>query len=401
MMSSPKRFDVLLAACVLSTGLVGLPSAPLAAQATAAPAAAAPARQSGTVKSMDGQTLVVTTKNGDMTVPVAPDALVLQLAPGVSDLKAGTPIKLSDIVVGDRVLTGKAGDAATASRIIVIKSGAIAARNAEEQADWQKRGFSGLVKAVDGNTLTVVAGAKTVKVETTPKTEFRRYASDSIKFQDSKPGTLADIHAGDQLSARGDKSADGSTIEAAEVVTGTFANLSGLLTAVDPAAGTVSFKDLTTKKPVTVSISANAELHKLPPERAAMFARMANPGAAGAGAAAGGGSQGAPGGGSGRPAGGGTAGGYGSGGYGGGAGGARSAGMDLSRMLSRLPTETIADLKPGDAVMLVASPSAGASSYTAITLLSGVDALLTAAPGAQPVTLSPWSLGVPEAGGPQ
>jgi hypothetical protein len=57
----------------------------------------------------------------------------------------------------------------------------------------------------------------------------------------------------------------------------------------------------------------------------------------------------------------------------------------------------VGDLKKGDAVMIVASPSAGG--YTAITLLSGVDALLTAPPGAAPITLAPWSLGVPDAGG--
>jgi hypothetical protein len=66
--------------------------------------------------------------------------------------------------------------------------------------------------------------------------------------------------------------------------------------------------------------------------------------------------------------------------------------MDLSRMLARLPTETPADLKQGDAVMIVASNNGAAGRPTAITLLSGVEQILAASPSGE-TTLSPWSLG--------
>jgi hypothetical protein len=343
------------------------------------------ARQTGTVKSNDGKTLVVTKADGTTaTVPVAGDATVEQLAPGVTDLKTAVPVKLSDIVPGDKVITGKAGDSDTASRVIVIKSSDIAARNQAEQQDWQKRGTSGLVKTVDGSNITLTVGAKIVTVSTTPKTVFRRYAGDSVKFQDATAGSLADIHAGDQLSVRGDKSPDGSSVTAEEVVAGTFSNLSGLLTAVDPSSGTITFKDLTTKKPVTVKITANSDVRTLPAQFAAGFA---NRGAGGAGTPGSGQGGGQPGGGA--PAGAAP----------GGAGRSRGgAGMDLSRMLPRLPKETIAELHPKDAVMVVASPS-GADTYTAITVLSGVETLLTAPAGAAPITLSPWSIGAPGGGG--
>jgi hypothetical protein len=349
---------------------------------------------------------VVTAAGAQVNVPLTSDAAVLRLEPGQTSLAAAQPAKLSDIAVGDKVIVGKNGDTTTASRVIVMKSGDIAARNAAEQADWQKRGTGGIIKSVAGDTLTISSGAKTITITTTPKTVFRRYAADSVKFQDAKPGTLAEIHPGDQLSVRGDKSPDGSSITAEEVVTGTFANLSGVLTAVDPAAGTVSFKDLTTKKSVTVKITANSDVRKLPPE---MAARFGGGGVSGGGAA---GNRGAAGAAGGPPAGGPPAGGY--GGYGGGGGqapggpggpggaagaGRARAGMDLSRMLSRLPTETVAELKPKDAVMIVASPGA-TDSFTAITLLSGVEALLTAPAGQQPITLSPWNIGgAPEGGG--
>ena len=72
----------------------------------------------------------------------------------------------------------------------------------------------------------------------------------------------------------------------------------------------------------------------------------------------------------------------------------RSAGSDLSQMLSRLPTETLAGLKVGDAVMIVAtSPSADTETPMAVTLLTGVDSILRASPTGQTMTLSPWSLG--------
>jgi hypothetical protein len=74
--------------------------------------------------------------------------------------------------------------------------------------------------------------------------------------------------------------------------------------------------------------------------------------------------------------------------------GARRAGMDLSQMLSRLPTENIAGLKPGDAVMIVATSPAGQSSQSsAVTLLAGVEPILTAAPTGEGMTLTPWSVG--------
>jgi hypothetical protein len=66
-------------------------------------------------------------------------------------------------------------------------------------------------------------------------------------------------------------------------------------------------------------------------------------------------------------------------------------------MLSRLPTETLAELKPGQAVMIVATQD-GSANPTAITLLSGVEAILSATPaGQQPITLSPWNIGGGEA----
>jgi co-chaperonin GroES (HSP10) len=347
--------------------------------------APAPARQIGTVKSVGGDSLTLTTDAGQaVVVSVADGARILQLAPGSTDLKTAQTIALADIAVGDRVLvSGKTGDGAgfAASRVILMKSSDIAQKHEAEQGDWQKRGTGGIVNSVDSGSgaVTVSVGAKKLIVNTSSRTKFRRYAGDSVKFEDAQPGTLAQIQAGDQLRVRGAKSDDGSSIQAEEVVSGSFKNVAGLISSIDAAKGTVTLKDLATKKTVTVQITDNSNLKALPPQAAARFAARAKGAASGAGGESHAASQ--PGG---SPAG----------------GTGQSAGTDLSQLVSRLPNQTVADLKTGDAVMIVASqPDSASSTVTCVTLLSGVEPILAATPSGGPaLTLSPWSLGGGDAG---
>ena len=109
-----------------------------------------------------------------------------------------------------------------------------------------------------------------------------------MRFEDAVKSDLASIQPGDQLRVRGTRSPDGTSIAADAIVAGTFKNYSGLLTAVDATAGTVTLKDLTTKKVVTVAVTPSSDVRRLPPTAAqAIAARMrggAN-GCCGAGAA--------------------------------------------------------------------------------------------------------------------
>ena len=71
-------------------------------------------------------------------------------------------------------------------------------------------------------------------------------------------------------------------------------------------------------------------------------------------------------------------------------------------MLARMPAVSISELNKGDAVMLVATQGSAGSGPTAITLLAGVEPILTAAPAgmnAAATVLSPWNLGQGGAGG--
>ena len=176
------------------------------APAQAPAAAPAAARQLGTVTAVSGNSLTLKTDAGQVvTVSVADGTRILQLAPGSTDLKAAQAIALTNIAAGDRVLVnGKGGDDAStfaASRVILMKSTDIAQKHEAEQADWQKRGSGGIVNAVDAGsgTVTIAVGARKVAVTTSGTTQYRRYAGDSVKFEDAKPGTLAQIQPGDQL----------------------------------------------------------------------------------------------------------------------------------------------------------------------------------------------------------
>jgi hypothetical protein len=374
----------------LMTPLPGGVGFSVIAAAQAAPAAApAAGPKLGTVTAVTPTSITIKTDAGPtVTISVPDGAKVQQLAVGSTDLKTATPSQMSEVAVGDRVLAavkpGDTADSFVASRVVLMKSGDIAQKNAADQADWRRNGTGGIVSAVDpSGAITVTVGAKKVTVTTSAKTDFRRFTGDSVKFQDAKSGTFSQITVGDQIQARGTKSADGATVDAAQVVSGSFKNLSGVIANLDATGGKVTIKDLATKKTYNVTVTANSDIRALPPQMAQMFASRS---AAGAGA----GASSAP---AGPPAGGGGAG---APGGPGGPGGARrpgGGGGDLASMITRLPTAKLADLKNGAAVMIVASePTPGAINVTAVTLLTGVEPILTANPNGG-MNLSGWSMG--------
>src|SRR5271165_6275665 len=272
---------------------------------TAPQSASTQAKAVGEIKSVGGGTLVLSTDDGKSLSVSLPDGVrVVRIAPGATDLKNATPITRQDLQVGDRVLVrGKASDDAkslAAAAVIVMKQSDVAAKQQQEREDWQKRGIGGLVSAVDpaAGTVTISAttlsGAKSVLIETNKKTVVRRYAPNSIKFDDAKASKLADINPGDQLRARGTKNEDGTQFAAEEIVSGRFRNIAGTVTAVNSADSSLTVMDLLTKQSVTVKIAPDSQLRKLPQpmaQRIAMRLKGQTPDgapAAGGGAPAGG-----------------------------------------------------------------------------------------------------------------
>jgi len=378
------------------------------AQAGQQPSSQTPAaaRPVGTIKSISGTAITLTTDAGsDVTVQVQDGTKLVRIAPGQKDLKEATPIQLSDVQPGDRILVrGKLaedGKSVVAASVIAMKKADIAEKQSRDREEWQKHGFGGLVNSVDaaGNTISVAlpsAGEKkSVAVHLSKDTILRRYASDSVKFDDAKPASLDRIKPGDQLRARGTRSADGSELTADEIVSGTFRNIAGTISALDASAGTITVQDLVSKRSITVRITAESQLRKLPAPMAQRIATRLKgtstegtssaPTPSGAGSTANAGQTAKP---SGPPSGSAESGGSGGMGRSGGGGTA-----DLQQTISRMPAAMLADLQKGDAVMVVATEGGANGVSTAITLLGGVEPILEASPKSNPSTiLSPWSL---------
>jgi hypothetical protein len=350
--------------------------------------AQAPARFVDTITATSGNSITVKTDAGDSKqVAVPATAVIKRLEPGQKDLTAAATIQLTDLATGDRVLVKLDPSSATpqALQIVAMKKTDIAQKQQQEQEEWQRNGIGGLVKSVDTAagvvTLTTGAGptAKTVTVHIGKDAVLKRYASTSVRFADAQPAPLDAIHAGDQFQVLGQKNADGTEITAAQVVSGSFKNVSGLVTAVDTGASTLTVKDLATKKSVTVHITPDADMRRLPDMMAKMIAARLKGGAP----AAGGASVSA------RQQGGAAQGGNGQNG-GMGAGQGRRTGGGLSQALDRAPAVQLGDLKKGDAVMLVSTE--GTDNVTAIKLLAGVEPLLES-PDASRNLLANWSMG--------
>jgi len=363
----------------------GAPSMPAqAAQQTAT------ARPVGTIKSISGNSISLNTDTGtDVNIVIQGSARLVRVAPGQKDLKDASPIQLQDLQVGDRLLVrGKLADdgkSVLAASVIVMKKTDIAEKQVHEREEWQRHGVGGLVNSVNASagaiaiTTNALGPNEDVVIHISKDTILRRYAPDSAKFDDAKPGPLSEIVAGDQLRARGTRSADGKELSADEIVSGSFRDIAGPITAMDPGASTISVQDLLSKKTITLKVTADSQLRKLTPpmaQRIAMRLKGApadtpsNSSASTPAAPSGDGAQ-----------------------RSGPAGGRAGGGGDLQQVIGRMPQSSLADLQKGDAVMIVATLGAPESKSTVITLLGGVEPILEASPknGASTL-LSPWSL---------
>ena len=366
----------------------------------------------GAIKSVQPDSITISAESGgEVTAKLAGSTKILRVPPGEKDLKNATALQPQDLQPGDRVLVrGQAApDAHTIATlaVIVMKQADVAAERQREREDWQKRGVDGLVTKVDAAASTVIISSgglgtkQDIAVHITKDTTLRRYVPGSTKFEDAKPAPLDQIKVGDQLRARGARSPDGGELTAEETVSGTFRNIAGLITAIDPASDAVTVQDRIAKGAVVVKISSDSQVKKLPAEMAqriamrlkssasangdnrtssAQNASAQNPPSPGAeprrwtqsqdSRGPGGGWRSGPGGGSGG-----------------------NGPPDFQRILSRLPNSKLADLEKGEVVMILSTEGADSSTVTAITLLSGVEPILTAAPSRAAYSLlSPWTL---------
>ena len=364
--------------------------------------APAQTRITGTVTAVnagDKQVTVTSDKGQAVTLTTNDRSFVLRMPPGETDIKKAQKIPLTDLAAGDRLVAAGQMSAdqksMEAHTILIMTKSDIAEIHQKEQEDWQKRGTTGIASSVDpaAQVLTMKVGQKEVAVHPGPKTEFLRYALDSAKLSDAKAGKFADIKPGDEVHVLGNKEGDGSTIAAEKIVSGSFKQIAATISSIDASAGTLTVKDLATKKNVTIKVTPETTMRKLPEMMASMLARRYG---AGRGQGDGGGFAGR---GAGRGAGGGdNAGMYRPGGGQGGPGGpggpgGRGGRGDIKTMLDGLPAVPLAGLKNGDAIMITTTEGTDAGHVTAIMLLAGVEPLLTASPTATRDIMSGWNLG--------
>jgi hypothetical protein len=372
--------------CVLTLG-----GCPLSSRGQESSPASA-AKSVGTIKSITGRTITLTTDTGsELAVFVQDGARLLRVEPGQKDLKDAAALDLQDLQPGDRILvrgkTADDGKSLLAVSLIAMKKLDIAQKKAREREGWQKHGVGGLVSAVDPviGTITITTTAlgvnKTMAIHSSKDTVLRRYSPTSVKFDDAKVAPITQIRVGDQLRARGKLSGDGSELTAEEVVSGSFWNIAGTIASIDPSASAITVVDLASKRPVAIRITTESQLRKLDAPVAQRIAARLKGTASEASSVSGG----APG--NGRPS------------------AAKNTGepasaahrdsqqgpSDLQQVISRTPPASLNDLNKGDAVMIVATPGTQQGEAIVITLLAGVEPILQASPKAQSI-LSPWSL---------
>ena len=112
-------------------------------------------------------------------------------------------------------------------------------------------------------TLTA-SGSKDVVIHAGQNTILRRYALGSVNFDEAKVAPITEIKLGDQLRARGTRSADGGEFTAEEIVSGSFRNIAGIVVGVNEGVGTLTLNDLATKKPVELKVTTESQMRKLP-----------------------------------------------------------------------------------------------------------------------------------------
>jgi len=287
----------------------------------------------GTVSSFnkDAKTLDVRPDNGaPVPVKLLGSTLVQRVAPGQTSLANATTIQPSDIATGDRVLVTVASNGSDAIRVVVISAADIAKRDDADREDWNKRGISGIVASKTGNQVLLQkiktpSGDAQPVITVSDKTRILRYSPDSVRFADAKISKLDEINAGDQIRARGMKSA-ATAVDAEEIVFGTFLTKAGSVTAVDAAATEVTVKELGSGKTIFIKLTPDSTIKQMP-----------------AAAADG---RGGP------------------------------AAGNLSQMIDRLPAGKIDDIKPGTSVVVSSTKGSEADKLTAIVIVANADQLI-------------------------
>ena len=362
----------------LSVALLGL--APAGAQGRQA---SAPKQQViGEITAVDPSARTVTVRpdaGEPVTLTTTEQTTYTRMPQGVTDLKLGERVTFAEVRVGDRVLApGVPAAGGPAARLILMARAGGGPGGGGREAG---RRLNGRVVSVDAAKKLIVVqargreGQERVTVDASSAARVLRYAPDSMRPADAVAGSLADVRAGENIRATGERSADGATFKAEEVLTGSFARFVGTVSGIDAQRNELVVKT-DDGASVRLSFGARSSLRRITPEfeqtlakqraeaeqrreqRRAERQQQGGQAQGEAGARREGG-RGRRGDGQGRGDGNGPR-------RGGGAGG-----NNFQQMFDTLPAVTLAELKKGDVVVVTVTPGADASRATVVSLVTG------------------------------
>lgn len=326
--------------------------------------------------------ITIRTEKGETVAAILYDRTeYLRIPPGETNLKNKQPITLADVSIGDRAMAwgrvAEDGKSVRTRQLVVISKVDLTRKRERERDEWNRRGVVGIISAVNPATKEIILNVRAEGVSRpltveagAPNLRFRRYAPDSIKFDDARPSSFDELKAGDVLRALGEKNAEATRLVPEEIVSGSFRMVGGSIVEINPGATEIKIKDSQTGQPLSVRIIKNSMMRRLPPEVVAMLAQRRGPQPAN-----GPNSSTTP-----TPAPAATA----PGAAQAGAAQARAGGNDIQEILERLPPISLSDLKTGDMVLVSSTTGAEPSRVTAIMLVAGVEVLLNNAAPRQP-----------------
>lgn len=336
----------------------------------------------GEVVSISTSDMVVKTKDAELRVILSGTTAYKRVSPEKPSITTAAAAAFSDIDVGDKVVVsgvfGEDKSRLPARTVYLMSKADIADKQRKDVERWTVRGISGKVSSINTATNQIavevrgLVGSSTVTITPKQSIVFKRYAPNSVKYAEAVASSIAEIKPGDMLRATGDRSADGLSFAADEIITGAFQTIAGTVKSVDVEKNEVVITNLQTNKDVTIALGTASVMKKFPEEMANRMAMMQGGGAPGAGGAPPNGGQ--------RPAPAGGQPGAGQPGAGGpmrGMGGAPRGGID--EMLERFPNITAADLKPGDMIAVSSTRNGVNDHISAIKLLAGVEPFIRAA----------------------
>lgn len=307
------------------------------------------AARNGQIRTDAGESIIL--RIDDKTV-------CLRIPAGEKSLSKATSIQFAEITTGDRVLAHgtKTGGEFLAQRLVVLTKTEIEKKRERELEDWRQRGIGGIVREVNPQTgeigleLRGPGAGNRMLISSTAAT-FRRYTPGSLRFEDAQPSNLAELKAGDQLRALGDKSGDGRAFKAEMIVSGAFKTIGVTIVELDVQKGELKAVTLDQKTPIVISITKDTTLSRIPPPVALTLAQKA---ASGSGPAKAGQPAGAP------------------------TTPTANKSIDVQQVIDSLPKISTPDLKPGDVVAVTSTVEKDPGHLTAIKLVAGVDLVLKA-----------------------